>query len=191
LIVHILLCRFLANEVLSVYVDTLVPENLAAFHHTVKYYRIDTVEEAEPFLSVITYSHSETGAKIHKEEYLALSSEEAQNYRFESGWRYLCTANNIDYRIYCRRNGETVKTIVAMYVFDTYLPWELGSAVVAIGLLLLAVFYAFGVLLLLVPFVLRNRKKKHEPLPLSPEAETAPESAAESAPDPESQKENL
>jgi hypothetical protein len=147
------------------------------------------VEEAEPFLSVITYSHSETGAKIHREEYLALSSEEAQNYRFESGWRYLCTANNIDYRIYCRRNGETVKTIVAMYVFGTYLPWELGSAVVAIGLLLLAVFYAFGVLLLLVPFVLRNRKKKHalpSPAPDSAPA-PAPETAPESAPDPESQ----
>lgn len=149
LIVHVLLFATLAIFGVNGLIDTLVPENLAHYHYYFSYEQLTTAEEAETKLTVLTYRHKESGALISEEEYSALSQKDAENYVLHCGWRYLCTANGIDYCIYSENQGDDLETFVAMRLSDKFLPWQVGTAFAAGALLIVALLYFLGLALLL------------------------------------------
>ena len=149
LVAHILLFFLLFFATLNAFIDTLVPENLASYHYAIRYEQIKTVKDAELSMSFATYRHNKTGSLISKDEHRALSPEEVSEYTFDSGWRYLCTANGVDYCIYSQSNGDTVKAVIAMRLSDKFLPWQVGTAFAAGALLIVALLYFLGLALLL------------------------------------------
>ena len=87
--------------------------------------------------------------RIDAECEVAYSQKDAENYVFHCGWRYLCTANGIDYCIYSEDQGEALESFVAMRLSDKFIPWQVGTAVAAGALLIVALLYFLGLALLL------------------------------------------
>lgn len=118
---------------LNVIVDSFVPRNLVEHHYMTQYRLIDSPQDMEENLSVTRYKHNSSGEILTNKEVALLEKDTQADYTVLDGWRYVCTANNIDYCIVSENVNGTVKTYVAMRLFDEFIPWQIGTVVSVVG----------------------------------------------------------